>query len=89
MEDLDLYRDLGIFANRVLKEGGSLVTFIGQFALIEIGKLVESSGLRYLWPIWVKHTGHYARMREFGTQISVAWKPLLWFVKGDKSRSCG
>ena len=46
MEDLDLYRDLGIFANRVLKEGGSLVIFVGQFALIEIGKLVESSGLR-------------------------------------------
>ena len=32
MEDLDLYRDLGIFANRVMKEGVSLVTFIGQFA---------------------------------------------------------
>jgi hypothetical protein len=31
-----------------LKEGGSLVTFLGQFALIEIGKLVESSGLKYL-----------------------------------------
>ena len=44
MEDLDLYRDLGIFANRVLKEGGSLVTFIGQFALIEIGKLAQNEG---------------------------------------------
>ena len=32
---------------------------------------------------------HYAKMRGFGTQISVAWKPLLWFVKGDKSSSCG
>ena len=84
-----MYADLGIFANRVLKERGTLVTFIGQYKLLKIGELVENSGLRYLWPICVKHTGHYAKMRGFGTQISVAWKPLLWFVKSDKSSSCG
>ncbi len=89
LEDLELYEKLGAFANRVLKEGGSLVTFIGQYEMLRIGELVEKSGLRYLWPICVKHTGHYAKMRGFGTLINVAWKPLLWFVKGEKTNNLG
>lgn len=89
MDSLELYNDLGTFANRALKEGASLVTFVGQYDLLKIGNLVVNSGLRYLWPICVKHTGHYAKMRRFGTQISVAWKPLLWFIKGDKASNLG
>ena len=88
-EHLYLYDDLGKFASRVLKDGGSLVTFIGQHNMIEIGNSLESAGLSYLWPICVKHSGHFARARLSGTSISIAWKPLLWFVKGDKSNCLG
>ncbi len=87
LQDLDLYEKLGTLANTVLKEGGSLVTFVGQYELLNIGRLVEKSGLKYRWPICVKHTGHYAKMRGFGTIISVAWKPLLWFVKGQDGKT--
>lgn len=87
LQDLDLYEKLGLLANNVLKEGGSLVTFVGQYELLNIGRLVEKSGLKYRWPICVKHTGHYAKMRGFGTIISVAWKPLLWFVKGESGKT--
>ena len=31
--DLPLYRDLGLFANRVLRPGGSLVCYAGHYAL--------------------------------------------------------
>ena len=89
MDNLDLYSELGVFANRVLKEGGSLVTFTAQYALSKILNSVESGGLNQKWIICVKHTGHYAKMRGFGTQISVAWKPLLLFVKGDKASNLG
>ena len=37
----------------------------------------------------MKHSGHYAKVKGFGTLISVAWKPMLWFVKGDKSNCLG
>ena len=85
IEYLDLYVDLGKFANRVLKDGGSLVTFIGQHNMIKLGSSLEAAGLRYLWPICVKHSGHFAKARLSGTTISIAWKPLLWFVKGEKT----
>ena len=45
IEYLDLYVDLGKFANRVLKDGGSLVTFIGQHNMIKLGSSIEAAGL--------------------------------------------
>ena len=47
-DSLPLYKDLGIMAARVLKEGGSLVTIAGHYALIKIGNYVEESGLKYI-----------------------------------------
>ena len=47
MDNLDLYSELGVFANRVLKEGGSLVTFTAQYALSKnFENSVESGGLK-------------------------------------------
>ena len=63
---LDLYGDLGKFANRVLKDGGSLVTFVGQHNMIKIGNSIGNAGLNYLWPICVKHSGHFAKTRLSG-----------------------
>jgi site-specific DNA-methyltransferase (adenine-specific) len=87
IECLPLYEQLGIFGQRVLKEGGSLVTFIGQYNLVDSANLVEKSGLEYRWSICVKHTGHHAMMRGFGTQVDVGWKPLVWFIKGNNGRT--
>ena len=55
--DLPLYRDLGLFANRVLRPGGSLVCYAGHYALPQIFDYMRDSGLSYLWPICVKHAG--------------------------------
>lgn len=44
-----LYKELGKVAFRVLKPGGSLITYLEQLALRETYNNIESSGLRYNW----------------------------------------
>jgi DNA methylase/ParB-like nuclease domain len=86
-EYLPLYEKLGVFANRVLKVGGSLVTFVGQTNLVKQANLIEESGLKYRWPLYVHHNGHHALQRGFGTQIEVCGKEMLLFVKGNNGRT--
>ena len=86
-QSLPLYIDLGKLAQRVLKEGGSLVTYLGQYVLPEtISHLLENNGssnkLKYRWIFAVEHTGHSTAYHA--SKIFVKWKPLLWFTKGDK-----
>jgi ParB-like chromosome segregation protein Spo0J len=88
-QSLPLYKDLGKLAQRVLKEGGSLVTYLGQYVLPEtISYLLENDigssniKLKYRWIFAIEHTGHSTAYH--GSKIFVKWKPLLWFIKGDK-----
>ncbi len=78
-KSLPLFEPLGEPASRVLIDGGSLVTFCGQYVMDEV---MQSLGmhLRYFWVCCCMHTGDTASMREYG--IKVKWKPMLWFVKG-------
>lgn len=79
---LPLYRDLGVFAARVLKEGGSLVSIVGHYALIKTANYLEESGLKYIHEIALIHTG--ASSMLYAYHIRVKWKPILWYVKGTK-----
>ncbi len=81
-EDLHIYSELTTLANRVLKPGGSIVTYIGQHNLPEILDIFTSNNLKYWWPIAVKHTGATKAFHQ--RKVFVLWKPLLWFIKGDK-----
>lgn len=81
-EDLPIYKYLIIFADRVLKPGGSLITFAGHYALPTIFEYCKSTTINYWWEICIKHNGAKAKMWK--QKIWVYWKPLLWFVKGDK-----
>lgn len=75
----ELFNDLGELAARVLRDGGSLLTFCGHYQLpYTINAL--SKHLKYRWTIchWQADAAH-ARM-VMG--IEVLWKPVLWFVKG-------
>jgi DNA methylase len=86
-QSLPLYKDLGKLAQRVLKEDGSLVTYLGQHVLPKtISHLLEDGGsnnkLIYRWIFAIEHTGHSTAYH--GSKIFVKWKPLLWFTKGDK-----
>jgi hypothetical protein len=83
---IELFDGLGEFAARVLRPGGSLITYIGQIQLpYAVADL--SRHLRYWWTCSCYHSGpSLLRMNEYG--IVNGWKPMLWFVKdtrGDKT----
>lgn len=83
---IELFNDLGHFANSKLADGGSLICYVGHVQLIEALNAL-STHLRFWWPCACVHSGNTVMMREYG--IKAHWKPVLWFVKGtrdDKSR---
>jgi DNA modification methylase/ParB-like chromosome segregation protein Spo0J len=81
---LYLYEDLARLAIRVLKRGGSLVTYVGNISLTEIIKIFASQqpGLKFWWQFVVKQTGGHQRIHARG--IFARYKSLLWYVKGEK-----
>lgn len=81
-KSMPLYEDLSYLAQRVLKVGGSLITFAGTYELPSILNLMMKSGLKYWWMFCVKHSGPHATMFQRG--VFANWKPMLWFVKGEK-----
>jgi len=81
-EWLPMYEPLGKLACRVLKEGGSLVMYAGHYALPQIFEYMKNSGLKYWWEMVVKHNGSSRLLQNH--HVYVMWKPLLWFVKGNR-----
>jgi ParB/RepB/Spo0J family partition protein len=80
---LSLYKDLAKVAERVLRSGGSLVTYVGQYALPNIiNGIIQNSDLSYWWELCIQLEGPFAR--HYDRQLVVKWKPLLWFVKGSR-----
>jgi DNA modification methylase len=82
---LPLFVNLSEVADRVLKDGGSLVTYIGQYALPEILDHLRKpkTRLRYWHEFCITLEGpQFARLNN--PVIIVRWKHLLWFVKGGK-----
>ncbi len=77
---LHLYESLAIHASRVLREGGSLICYVGHYAIGKVINMMESQGLSFHWPIAVIHSGPSASV--FGRKILVGYKPMLWFTKG-------
>lgn len=80
-----MYEPLGKLACRVLKQGGSLVMYAGHYALPQIFEYMKNSGLKYWWELVVKHNGS-SRLLQYH-RVYVMWKPLLWFVKGNRLRT--
>lgn len=81
-ESLPLYGQIGEVAARVLKPGGSLVTYCGHMQMLKAGDLL-SQHLRFWQPLCCLHSGPAARLTEFG--VVAKFKPMLWFVKGTRS----
>ena len=81
-KDLPNYGELGYLAQRGLKEGGSLIVYVPQYAILEVGNKIESKGLKYRWEFSVEHTGKFVSYHE--SRIVIGGKRLLWFTKGDK-----
>ena len=82
---LHLYDSLALHGYRLLKAGGSLVTYGGHYAIPQIIQYMEARNLHYYWIFAVIHTGPFASF--FAKNILVKWKPLLWFVKTEQDTS--
>src|SRR5262249_52957220 len=78
---LPLYGDLAALAARVLRPGGSLVTYLGQYQVDEVCRLVTPH-LKLWWTLACVHGGPASLWPRHG--VRVGWKPLLWFVKGTR-----
>ena len=87
LEYLSLYRDLGELAMRVLKDGSSLITYVGHHVVSEVIGYLRQAGLEYVWLIAIKQSGPKAKI--FKNNIHVNWKPLLWFSKGSRAENKG
>ncbi len=77
---LHLYEDLAKQAFEVLRDGGSLVCYVGQGNIGKVINFMEKQGLKFHWPITVLHSGASASV--FGKKVLVAAKIMLWFQKG-------
>jgi hypothetical protein len=84
-EDILLYKDLAEVAFRVLKNGGSLVTNVNHCLIPETTNFMEDAGLKRQWTFAAKLSGPFAHFHP--KKVSIKWKPLLWFVKGDNTNS--
>lgn len=81
-ETIPQYGRLAEFAARVLIPGGSLICYVGHYAVGEVIKLMNDH-LRYWWLNAVIHTGGNKAFP--GKFVQVGWKPLLWYVKGHRA----
>lgn len=81
-DSISIYGRLAEVAQRILKKGGSLIAYTGQYTLPEVLDELRNAGLKYYWTLCIHHPGNKSRAHQ--RDIFIDWKPLLWFVKGDK-----
>jgi hypothetical protein len=82
-ESIPLFERMGEVAARVLKPGGSLITYCGHRQIFAAGEML-SKYLRFWQPLCCLHaTPPFARLTEYG--VIARFKPMLWFVKGTRS----
>jgi hypothetical protein len=86
VKSLYLIKELGIFANRVLKPGASVLTF-PNYDVPGTLRLLEESGLKYVGDIVIKHTGVCGM--DYPNNIRRTHKLMYWFVKGTKPNTNG
>jgi hypothetical protein len=78
-ETIPLYGDMAREAARILRPGGSLICYLGQYATADVCRLVGEH-LKFFWPLCCYHEGPGQVMAFWG--IRAKWKPMLWFVNG-------
>lgn len=76
-DSIDLYRDLGAFAERVLTDTGMLIVYTGNSNQMAFVRAIESS-IPWWWQIVV---GQRERQTAYGRGFIVDFKPLHLFRK--------
>ena len=79
-DSLPLWKDLGVFATRVLKPGALLVASAEQRYLPQIMEALGTS-LTYVWLGWARKRAPYSHIDELS--IRSKGRPLLFYTKGE------
>lgn len=74
-----LWKDLGLFAKRVLKPDGVLMAYSGQMHLDEVFSALQPH-LSYYWTIAVLYT--HGQLRLWKHKVWNSWKPIIIWTKG-------
>lgn len=80
VEFVECWTELGELAVKVLKPGGLLVAYTGQYTMPDALDRLRDAGLSYYWCYAVAHDGAFFRMNA--THVQVGWKPLLVMRNG-------
>jgi len=80
MEFDSVWDDLATGAAKLLRSGGSLLTYLGHYQLPRVMSALTDAGLRYHWLCIQRNNGMMPRL--FGKRVMVAFKPVLWFTQG-------
>jgi DNA modification methylase len=80
-QNIDDYRWLAETAARVLRSGKSCLALAGNMEKPELYR-VMGEHLTYFWEGAIFYRGDNFFMNSLCVQVS--WKPVLWFVKGDR-----
>jgi len=83
-EFLPLWKDLGVFASKVLKPNGFLIAYSGEIHLPEILNLLLESGLKYYWTFALIHEGNTQLILP--RNVMCGWKPVVIFQKAPNNK---
>ena len=76
-EFMYLFYEMGEYAPRIMKDGGSLITLCGHYQVPQVIDAMKD--LDYHWIGWMTHN---QKSTLFGYRIVCGGKPYLWFSKG-------
>lgn len=79
--------ELAKFAERVLVDGGVLVTYSGQYWLPQVIEMLGKH-LDYKWMIASFWSGDANQINIGNCNITNSWKPVLVFSKGKMNKNC-
>lgn len=79
-EFLDCWDQLGEFAMKVLKPGGTLAAMSGQTHFADVCARLLRSGLKQHWVLCYSMPG--AAYQSQYRAVSSNWKPVIWMTKG-------
>ena len=80
---LPLYEHLRDFAAHVLKPGGNMFVLTGNMYLPTVMEYLSAGDtIRYNWTLCYRMHGASMIMQRHG--VHQTWKPILWYVKGNR-----
>lgn len=86
-DGVQLFADLGKFADRVLRPGGWLLSCSGQAHLHQVMRVLDESKLNYGWTFCCLLNGSQTQFWKH--KLWIGWKPIIGWYKGKNPAAWG